>query len=110
VTATDTGSAGQGKSVLLCHPTDNVAIAMEQLESGDVVLVDGKDDVLEVRLQSRIPVFHKFSLRPIPNGRVVFKQGEAIGKATQDIALGEHVHVHNLSSLRALQIMNRPGF
>ena len=93
--------AGAGKSVLLCSPSDSVAIALEPLEPDDVVQVPANSTVLEVRLQGKVPAFHKFSLCRIPQGQVVLKQGEAIGTALREIAPGEHVHVHNLSSLRA---------
>ena len=31
---------------------------------------------------------------------IIVKYGEIIGRATQDIAVGQHVHVHNLESCR----------
>jgi altronate dehydratase small subunit len=36
----------------------------------------------------------------IGKGDDVVKYGEIIGRATADIAKGEHVHVHNIESLR----------
>ena len=44
---------------------------------------------------------HKFALRAIAQGEVVVKYGEAIGRATRAIDVGEHVHTHNLMSARA---------
>ncbi|QDA36569.1 altronate dehydratase (plasmid) [Paracoccus liaowanqingii] len=43
-----------------------------------------------------IPAGHKIALRPIAAGEPVLKYGQVIGTATQAIAAGEHVHVHNL--------------
>jgi altronate dehydratase small subunit len=43
---------------------------------------------------------HKFAIRAIGRGEAIIKYGEPIGLATQDIAAGRHVHVHNLESTR----------
>jgi altronate dehydratase len=48
----------------------------------------------------QIPAGHKIALSPIAAGERVLKYGEAIGCASQAIAAGEHVHVHNLRSER----------
>jgi altronate dehydratase small subunit len=47
-----------------------------------------------------IPFGHKFALRPIPMGGSVIKYGEIIGVASQSIAPGDHVHVHNVDGTR----------
>jgi altronate dehydratase small subunit len=39
--------------------------------------------------------------RAMPAGHHIRKYGAAIGEATEAIAAGAHVHVHNLRSLRA---------
>ena len=39
---------------------------------------------------------HKYARRPIAAGENVIKYGMPIGHATCDIAVGEHVHVHNV--------------
>lgn len=39
---------------------------------------------------------HKYAIRPIANGENVIKYGMPIGHATCDIAVGDHVHVHNV--------------
>jgi altronate dehydratase small subunit len=51
-------------------------------------------------VRSPIPFGHKLALVPISRGQPVIKYGEVIGLATQDIAPGEHVHVHNVESQR----------
>lgn len=42
-----------------------------------------------------IPFGHKAAIRPIATGEPVRKYGVTIGFASADIAVGEHVHVHN---------------
>lgn len=39
---------------------------------------------------------HKYAIRPIADGENVIKYGMPIGRATCDIAVGDHVHVHNV--------------
>jgi altronate dehydratase small subunit len=47
-----------------------------------------------------IPFGHKVAIVAIRQGETVVKYGASIGRATADIAPGEHVHVHNLRSVR----------
>ncbi|MBQ6824307.1 MAG: altronate dehydratase [Clostridia bacterium] len=41
---------------------------------------------------------HKYAIRPIAAGENVIKYGNPIGHATADIAVGDHVHTHNLTT------------
>ena len=75
---------------------DDVALAAHDLAAGRVIEIDGRS----ITLSRPIPSGHKFALRPIARGGRVHKYGQPIGRATTDIALGEHVHTHNLESLR----------
>jgi altronate hydrolase len=43
-----------------------------------------------------IPAGHKIALREIRRGEAVVRYGEAMGRATADIAPGRHVHTHNV--------------
>ncbi len=81
---------------LLMHADDDVALAVKNLVAGQVVHVNG----CAVILKQRIPFGHKFAIRPLVRGQLVRKYGQPIGRAVADIALGEHVHVHNMESLR----------
>ena len=81
---------------LRMHPDDDVALAVIDLAPGCVVQVDSR----AITLRQPIPSGHKLALRPIARGEQVRKYGQSIGRATADIATGEHVHAHNLESLR----------
>jgi hypothetical protein len=83
-------------AVLVISDRDNVATALESLEAGR--RIDIGADTLRVR--EPIPHGHKVALRPIPAGAAVVKYGSPIGVASTDIAPGDHVHVHNVSSTR----------
>ena len=43
---------------------------------------------------------HKIAARAVATGEPVLKYSEKIGLAIQDIAVGDHVHMHNLASDR----------
>lgn len=86
---------------LVLHADDNVATALRALRAGETVHVGGSGSHRQVELRQDIALCHKFALLPMASGAVVTKYGESIGRASRDIALGELVHVHNLSSLRA---------
>lgn len=75
---------------------DNVAVALEDLPAGKMI----KTDRYSFVLKSNIPFGHKFALTNIRKGEYIIKYGEIIGVASKDILQGEHVHVHNVQSLR----------
>ena len=62
------------------------------------MLRDGQTLLISVR--QPIPFGHKVALAPIAEGQAVRKYGEVMGLATTDIAVGDHVHVHNVESQR----------
>lgn len=85
------------KTWLWLHREDNVAMALFDFKQGDAAEIDG------TRIVFRGPVDygHKFALKHIRAGDPIIKYAATIGVATRDIASGEHVHVHNVQSLRA---------
>ena len=76
------------------HPSDNVAVALEDLAQGEKLAVDGQ----EVTAAQAIQRGHKIALTSIPAGGPVVKYGCAIGLAREDIAPGQWVHVHNVGT------------
>ena len=84
------------KAALVISGADNVATALETLEPGRRLDLDGRV-VIAVEL---IPSGHKIALVDIPPGEPVIKYGSPIGSATAAILQGAHVHAHNLSSGR----------
>lgn len=77
------------KDVLVLSENDNVAVSRTRLEIGAALPFGG--DVSEL-----IELGHKVAIKPISTGEAVVKYGQFIGKATQDILPGQHVHSHNL--------------
>ena len=89
-------SPGQRKWLWL-HREDNVAMALADFAKGDVVRIDAS----EIVLKGPVEYGHKFAVRDVREGEPIVKFAETIGVAGRDISAGEHVHVHNVKSLRA---------
>ncbi len=81
-------------------PGDNVGIALMDLEAGSVLELKAGERSVTVKLTEPVTYQHKFSAAPIAAGKEVVKYGEVIGKATKQIDLGQHVHIHNMIGLR----------
>ena len=77
--------------VIRIHPQDNVVIARTQLLGGTVLPGEG------VTVAGLVPPGHKVATRAIAAGEPVRRYDQVIGHATQAIAAGQHVHVHNLA-------------
>ncbi|HVS12882.1 MAG TPA: UxaA family hydrolase [Thermoanaerobaculia bacterium] len=75
---------------------DNVATLLDELPAGSEIESAGR----RIEARQAIPAGHKLALRSIAAGEPVIKYGEPIGRASRDIAEGEHVHTHNLHSDR----------
>lgn len=76
-------------SLIRLDPNDCVAVARARLEAGA--------EVEGVTLKEPIPAGHKVAMRAIKQGEVVRKYTQSIGTAACDIAIGDHVHSHNLA-------------
>ena len=83
---------------------DNVAtIFSEKATASTVVDIrdpQGEMTKIQVWDKSGIPYGHKIAVKAIKKGSPVIKYGEIIGCATTDIEKGDHVHIHNMDSLR----------
>jgi hypothetical protein len=79
----------------LIHPSDNVATLLEEA-SGTVRVVGPSPQ--EIVLGESIGASHKVAVCAIAAGGPVIKYGVVIGHATQPIARGAWVHLHNLRS------------
>jgi altronate dehydratase small subunit len=89
------------KRALIMHPKDNVATTVEELQPGDQVRTAGGGEVHSLAAVEAIPFGFKIALEAIPQGAVIVKYGETIGKAGRPIAKGALVHIHNLEGTRA---------
>ncbi len=87
--------------VLVLNASDNVAVALTPLAVGETVAVAGSPLLAAVVVRMAIPTGHKIALSALARGQTVVKYGQPIGVVTQDIGVGEHVHIHNVVSARA---------
>ena len=77
--------------VLILNPADDVAIALDDIAAG--ATPEGAGVVARVD----VPAGHKIARRAVAEGGLVRRYGQVIGRASQAIAAGDHVHVHNLT-------------
>ena len=80
------------EKLIKINDMDNVAVAAQALAKGETTKVCGGS----ITAAQDIPFGHKIALRGIRRGEIVVKYGSPIGKASQDIPAGTHVHSHNL--------------
>ena len=81
---------------------DAVAVAVVDLTPGDTIqvrILDGSEPAT-VTVRDPVPLGHKVALLALKEGQDVLEYGECIGRTTQPIAAGAHVHVHNIKSVR----------
>ena len=79
---------------LLIHPRDNVLISAGDAFAGMIVAIEGQN----YTLGQDIALGHKIARATLRPGEQVYRSGFPIGTVTQNIAIGEHVHAHNLTS------------
>lgn len=89
------------KKAVLIHTKDSVVTVTQEVHLGDTVVFVREQKEMNVPAAENVPVFHKMAVHDIGQGGKVFKYGEEIGIATEDIPKGSHVDVHNLRSVRA---------
>ena len=80
------------RKVLILDPRDNIAVCLADLAEGDVIM---QDDIT-ITVKNKIPRGHKIATSEIAKNDGIIKYGERMGHAIAPIAIGEHVHVHNI--------------
>lgn len=81
------------RQVLQVHQNDNVLVAINGIGIREKIA-----DYPNLFIKEEILAGHKIALMNIMQGEAVVKYGYNIGTATQNIAIGEHVHSHNLKT------------
>jgi len=80
------------EKAILLRAEDDVAIAKAELAAGTVL----EDGATRIEVRQDIKPGHKVARHPVKSGAPVRRYGQVIGFATQDIAVGDHVHIQNL--------------
>ena len=84
--------ATPSRKVLILDERDNIAVCLVDMAQGETI----EQDELQITTLNTIPRGHKIATRPIAKGEGIIKYGERMGHAIEPIAIGEHVHVHNI--------------
>lgn len=80
--------------IIKITPNDNVGVALEKITQGESITIDN----ITIKALQDIPFGHKIALSNILESENIIKYGFPIGHATQNISIGEHIHVHNLKT------------
>ena len=80
------------RKLLILDARDNVAVCLVDLEVGDLI----EQDNIKIKVINRVARGHKIASKEIAKGEGIIKYGERMGHAVAPIAVGEHVHVHNI--------------
>ncbi len=88
--------------ILIHEAADDVGVAVLDLKAGSDIgaaTLEG-ESIGSLAIIEDIPLGHKVAMRDLTSGKEVIEYGRAIGKSTQVIAKGAHVHVHNIKTMR----------
>lgn len=85
---------------IVLNSSDNVATLIDDASAGAKVKLAGESSE-QIKILADIPYGHKCAVVPISCGDNILKYGQVIGRATADIPVGDHVHIHNVEALRA---------
>lgn len=83
------------RSTIQVHSKDSVAVALQDLNKGTVISINGAD----ITLNEDIGRGHKIALYNQKANEQVIKYGYSIGYLTDNINMGDWVHSHNLKTL-----------
>lgn len=84
------------KKLLVMNEKDNVGVLLEDSRVGE--FCNYKDE--EIKILENIQFGHKIALRDFSKEDIVYKYGEEIGYALEDIAKGQWIHNHNMGCRR----------
>jgi (2R)-sulfolactate sulfo-lyase subunit alpha len=81
---------------------DYVGVATDDIRKDETVEGTYMDTNQKTSLKAieDVSLGHKIALRDIKKGEKIIEYGEPVGQATKDIKKGEHVHVHNIKTMR----------
>lgn len=78
--------------ILKVHPTDNIIVALQDLEAGQKLEYEGQ----AFELTEDVPAKHKFAARRFDMNDSLCMYGVKVGLARKPIAPGERIHVDNV--------------
>lgn len=95
-------------TAVLLHPDDNVLCLLRDHARDETPVLQMPGNRLPApALRQATPLGHKVALADIGKGEAIIKYGVTVALARQDIAAGEHAHIHNLSDPHRQAVENR---
>ncbi|PLS04890.1 UxaA family hydrolase [Neobacillus cucumis] len=85
---------------IVMHPKDNVVTVLRDIKKGEQICFMVQTEIYQIKSIQDLTFGHKMAFKTIQIGEIVYKYGESIGRATEHISIGEHVHVHNMEGIR----------
>jgi len=79
---------------LKINPADNVAVAIQALNAGETITIDGQD----ITVLQDTPAGHKVMLTDLSKGENIIKYGYPIGHATEDVKKGQWVNENQIKT------------
>lgn len=89
-----------GTDALVVDQKDDVATLLRDVLAGEMISYRYGNKLEHVQAINDIPFGHKTAIKSVNKGNSIYKYGDVIGRATQDINVGEHVHIHNTEGIR----------
>ncbi len=80
--------------LIVLSANDTVAVVRSAIPEGARLWIGGE----EITVERAVTMGHKLARAPMKPGDKVLKYGVSIGSVTADIAVGAHVHLHNMKS------------
>ena len=93
------------KKGLKISDNDNVITLLESVKEGDEISFGNES----IKANQDTKTFHKIAIKDIKKDDIVYKYGQVIGDALEDINIGDHVHTHNIESTRGRGDKNVKG-
>jgi altronate hydrolase len=84
--------ATPSRKILILDDRDNIAVSLVDLTVGELI----EQDDITITVKNIISRGHKIATKSIAKDEGIIKYGERMGHAISPIAIGEHVHVHNI--------------
>ncbi|WP_100401108.1 UxaA family hydrolase [Bacillus sp. FJAT-44742] len=87
---------------LIHNHGDHVGVVTTPINKSEKVKGVYMDDGTEITLNSNhdVPLGHKIALVELGEGEDVMKYGIKIGVTSQDVAVGDYIHTHNIKTAR----------
>ncbi len=85
--------SGENMRVMQIHPHDDVLVALEDFQKGDIVEYKGQN----YTLVDNIPAKHKFAVRDLDRGKRLKMYGFVVGEVQQSIRVGQLITPANLT-------------